>query len=243
MALWNTFFPLFDLSQRCAMLKGGMSLILAVRDQQDIVMASDGRVLDEDLSVMSDDSLKTLALNAELCLGLAGPTDTMRQVLRSLGIKGVGSHPVDLLGACQEMGCPVDVDYRDARDEVTSVLRWMTRRVPVRWRCARIPAVILAGRSYDRPALCEWSHSTRTMEMAGSTGYSEVMVGSLPEEGTREWAEFRWMVRGEQSTHGAEERLTRAVRFCARSFGTGGPVSETVFLRRLSRGFELHRVE
>ena len=92
------------------MLRIGMSLILAVRDDQDIVMASDGRVLDQDLGVMSDDSLKTLALNAELCLGLAGPTDTMRHVLTSLGIKCRGSHPIDLLGACQEIACPVDVD-------------------------------------------------------------------------------------------------------------------------------------
>jgi hypothetical protein len=220
-----------------------MSLILAVRDDRDIVMASDGRVLSEDLGVMSDNSLKTLALNAELCLGLAGSTDMMRHVLTSLGIRCRGSHPIDLLGACQEVVCPVDVDYRDARNEVTSVLRWMTRRVPVRLRFARIPAVILAGRSDDRPALCEWSHPARAMETAGSAGYTEAVVGSYPEEGTREWTEFRRMVHGERSTQRAEERLTRAVRFCARYYGAGGPVNDTVFLRRLSRSFELDRVE
>ena len=225
------------------MLRIGMSLILAVRDDRDIVMASDGRVLDKDLGVMSDDSLKTLALNTELCLGLAGPTDTMRQVLTSLGIKCRGSHPIDLLGACQEVACPVDIDYRDARDEVTGVLRWMTRRGPVRLHRRRIPAVILAGRSNDGPALCEWSPPARAMETAGSAGYSEAIAGSLPEEGTREWTEFRRMVRGERSTERAEERLIRGVRLCARYFGAGGPVNETVFLRRLSRGFELDRVE
>ena len=114
------------------MLRLGMSLILAVRDDRDVVVASDGRVLGEDLGVMSNDSLKTLALNATVCLGMAGSTDVMRLVLGSLGIKCRGSHPIDLLGVCQEVACPVDVDYRDARDEVTSVLRWMTRRVVMR---------------------------------------------------------------------------------------------------------------
>jgi hypothetical protein len=227
----------------CGILRLGMSLILAVRDDRDIVMASDGRVLDEDLGVMSNNSLKTLALNAELCLGLAGPTDRMRPVLTSLGIKCRGAHPADLLGACQEVACPVDVDYRDVRDEVTNVLRWMTRRVPMRLRYTRIPAVILAGRSNDRPALCDWRHPAHVVETTGSAGYSEAIAGSLPEEGTREETEFRRMVRGERSTERAEERLTGAVRFCARYFGAGGPVNEAVFLRRLSRGFELVRVE
>ncbi len=219
-----------------------MSLLLAVRDDWDVVMASDGRVLGGDLGVLSDDSLKTLALNAELCLGLAGPTDTMRLVLTSLGVKCRGSHPVDLLGACQEVACPVDIEYHDARDEVTSVLRWMTRRILFGSAAARIPAVLLAGRTNGRPALCEWRHPARAMETAGSAGYTEAIVGSLPEEGTREWTEFRRMVHGERSTEHAEERLTCSVRFCARYFGANGPVNETVFVRRLSRGFELVRV-
>ncbi len=220
-----------------------MSLILAVRDDRDVVVASDGRVLGEDLGVMSNDSLKTLALNATLCIGLAGPTDVMRLVLDSLGIKCRGSHPVDLLGVCQEVACPVDVDYRDARDEVTSVLRWMTRRVVIRSRFTRIPAVILAGRSIGRPVLCQWSHDARVLETTGADGYSDAVAGSLPEWGTGEWDAFQRMVHGERSTEHAEQRLIRAVQFCARYFGARGPVSETVFLRRLSRGFELVRAE
>jgi len=220
-----------------------MSLILAVRDDEDIVVASDGRVLAENLGVMSDDSLKTLALNAKLCLGLAGPTDTMRHVLTSLGIKCRGSHPVDLLGACQEVACPVDVDYHDARDELTSFHRWMTRRVGTGPRRRGIPAVLLAGTSNDRPALCSWPYPTRAIEAAGASGFSDAVVGSLPERSTRERVEFHRMIRGERTTRLAEERLTRAVRFCARYFGTAGPVNETVFLRRLSRGFELGRAE
>ncbi len=219
-----------------------MSLLLAVRDDRDVVIASDGRVLGEDSGVLSNDSLKTLALHAGLCLGLAGPTDTMRPVLSALGIRCRGSHPVDLLGVCQEVACPVDVEYADARDELSSLLRWMTRRGSERRR-ARIPVVFLAGESKDGPALCEWSHPARVMETAGSGGYVEAIAGSLPEEGSRVWGELRRIVRGERSTREAEERLTRAVRLCARSFGAKGPISETVFLRRLSRGFELQRAE
>ena len=220
-----------------------MSVILAVRDDRDVVVASDGRVLGEDLGVMSNDSLKTLALNATVCLGLAGSTDVMSLVLGSLGIKCRGSHPIDLLGVCQEVACPVDVDYRDARDEVTSVLRWITRRVVFRSRFARAPAVILAGRSVERPALCQWSRDARVLETTGADGYSEAVAGSLPERGSGEWDELYRMVRGERSTEDAEQRLTRAVQFCARYFGARGPVSETVFLRRLSWGFELVRAE
>ena len=239
----RTRASIFCLVAHCAILRLGMSLILAVRDDHDIVIASDGRVLGEDSAVMSDDSLKTLALNAELCLGLAGPTDLMRQVLSSLGIKCRSAHPIELLGVCQEIACPVDVDYRDARDEVTRVLCWMTRRVSIRSTSRRIPAVILAGRSNDHPALCEWRQPAFAVEATGGFGYSEAIVGSLPAEGTREESEFRRMVRGEQSTERAEERLTRAVQFCARYFGATGPVNEAVFLRRLSRGFELVRAE
>jgi len=218
-----------------------MSLILAVRDDRDLVIASDGRVLGEDLAVMSDDSLKTLAMNTELCLGLAGPTDTMRQVLSSLGIRCRGTHPIDLLGSCQEVACPVDVDYRDARDEVTRLLGWMARRF--RFGFAGFPAVVLGGRSNGFPALCSWRHPAWAVERTGTAGYSDAAVGSFPEEETHEGAEFRRMVRGKRSTERAEERLAGAVRFCARYFGSGGPVNETVFVRRLSRGFELSRVE
>ncbi len=206
-------------------------------------MASDGRVLGENLDVMSDGSPKTLALNAELCLGLAGRTDMIRQVLMSLGVKCRGSHPVDLLSSCQEAACPVDVDYRDARDEVTSVLRWMTRRIHDRLCFARIPAVILAGKADTHPALCEWHLPARAMETLGTAGYSEAIAGSPPAEGTHAWRAFRQLVHAERSTQRAEERLTRAVRFCARTHGAAGPISETVFLRRLSRGFELCRIE
>ena len=220
-----------------------MSLIVAVRDDVDVVIASDGRVLNEHSGVISNDSLKTVALNDGLCLGLAGSTNTMRHVLIAFGMRCHGSHPVDLLGACQDVDCPVDVDYRDARDELTSLHRWMTRRVRARLHRREIPAVILAGRSNDRPALCRWAPPARPVETAGAFGYSDAIVGSLPEESTREWDDFRRMVRGERSTERAEERLTRAIRFCARYFGDGGPVNQTVFLRRLSRGFALDRVE
>lgn len=223
------------------MLRIGMSLLLAVRDDRDVVMASDGRVLGENLDVLADDSLKTLALNEGLCLGLAGPTDTMRMVLTSFGIHCRATHPVDLLGACQEVACPVDVDYSDARDEVTNVLRWMARRVSGRPYRARLPSVILAGQSAERPALCEWGHPARALETTGASGYSEAIVGSLPREGTLEWTEFCRIVRGERSTDRAEERLTRSVQFCARYFGRSGPVNETVFVRRLTCGFRLVR--
>jgi len=218
-----------------------MSLILAVRDDRDIVVASDGRVLDRNHAVMSNDSLKTLALNETLCLGLAGSTDTMRHVLGSLGIKCRSTHPIDLLGSCQEVACPVDVDYGDARDELTSVLRWMVRRFPVRRLRVQVPAVILAGRSGGGPTLCRWSRPARAVEAAGQAGYSEAIAGSLPEQGTLEWGEFSRLVQGERSTQRAEERLTRAVRFCARYFGADGPINETVHLRRLSRGFRLDK--
>jgi len=217
-----------------------MTLILAVRDDRDIVLASDGRVLNENAGVMSDDSLKTLALNPKLCLGLGGSTDGMRYVLSSLGIRCRNTHPADLLGACQEAACPVDVDYRDARDEVSSVLAWMSRRTAAQCR-SRIPTVLLAGRSTDSPALCRWSPSHRALESTGSCGYSDAIVGSLPEAGTHERTELDRVVRERRSTDRAEERLVRAVRFCARYFGASGPVSETVFVRRLSRGFTLVR--
>lgn len=217
-----------------------MSVIVAVRDDQDIVMACDGRVLGEDSRVMADDALKTLALNPDLCLGLAGHTDAMRQVLTCLGLKCRGTHPVDLLRSCQEVSCPVDIGYTDARSEVSGLLNWMRRRGRVA-RVPRIPTVVLAGRWKNEPALCGWQNPAWAMEQAPLSGYSEAVVGSLPQEGTSAHDRFRGLIRGERTTDEAEPRLTRAVRFCARHFGAAGPVSETVFLRRLSRGFALCR--
>ncbi len=219
-----------------------MSVIVGVRDDRDVVMACDGRVLGEDSRVMADDALKTLALNANLCLGLAGHSDALRQVLGSLGLKCRGTHPIDLLRSCQEVSCPVDIGYIDARAEVSGVLRWMLRRGRSS-RKTSIPAVVLAGRWKDDPVLCGWRHPTWTVDQTSLAGYSEAVVGSLPEEGSRELCEFRGLIRGERTTDYAEGRLTRAVRFCARYFGASGPVSGTVFLRRLSRGFVLSRAE
>ncbi|HDL86709.1 MAG TPA: hypothetical protein ENH11_10385 [Candidatus Acetothermia bacterium] len=218
-----------------------MSLILAVRDDEDVVLASDGRVLDDDLVVMSENSLKTLALNAEVCLGLAGPTNTMRQVLTSLGLKCHGTHPADLLGACQEVSCPVEVDYLDVRNEVTSILRWMGRRMPSRHQLGRMPAVILAGRVREGPALSGWSFPTWRRKESPARGYSEAVVGSLPDAGSPAWKSLHRMVSGGLTTRGAENRLAGAVRFCANYFGAEGPINENVFLRRLSRGFSLDR--
>ncbi len=220
-----------------------MSLIVAVRDDQDVVLACDGRVLAPDESILANDSLKTLALNRELCLGLAGHSEAMRQILGSLGLKCRGAHPVDLIRACQEASCPIDANYGDARDELAALLRWMVRRALRTTRIGPIPAVVLAGRWRGSPALCGWSRPTWTMAQAPSGGYYETVVGSLPDKGSRERSEFQQIVRGEQTTHAAERRLTRAVRFCFRYFGTTGPVNDTVFLRRLSSGFELMRAE
>ncbi len=220
-----------------------MSLIVAVRDDQDVVMACDGRVLASDESVIADDSLKTLALNQDLCLGLAGRSDSMSQILGSLGLKCRGAHPVDIMRACQEVGCPIDVGYRDVRNELSDVLRWMVRRTPRHARSVLIPAVVLGGSSRGRPALCEWSRPTGTVTQAPPWGYSETVVGSMPNKGSRELLEFELIVRGERTTHVAERRLTRAVRFCSHYFGTTGPVNEIVFLRRLSQGFELMQAE
>jgi hypothetical protein len=219
-----------------------MSVIVAVRDDQDIVLASDGRVLGEDARVMADDALKTLALNADLCLGLAGPSDAMRQVLACLGLRCRASHPIDLLRSCQEVSCPVDIGYADARNEVSGLLRFMLRRARSS-RAARIPAVVLAGRLRNDPALCGWQDPTWTMDQAPPFGYSQAVVGSLPREGSTALAMFRGLVRGEETTVEAEHRLTRAVRFCAHHFGVAGPVNETVYLRRMSGGFALSQAE
>ncbi|MCX6093693.1 MAG: hypothetical protein NTY63_02570 [Candidatus Bipolaricaulota bacterium] len=214
-----------------------MSLVIAVRENQDIVMACDGRVLAEDLSVMVDNAPKTLALNAELCIGLAGPTDALRHVLTSLGIRCRGTHPADLLQSCQAR-CPIDINYEDARAEVTRVLQWMLRRVAPTDRVGRIPSVLLGGHRVDSPALAAWQLPLWITEENASTGPHVASVGQVPPRGSRELAAFREAMTGEKP---AEDRLARAVRICARYFGPEGPIGEVVYVRRLSHGFRLVR--
>jgi hypothetical protein len=217
-----------------------MSLIVAVRDDQDIVLASDGRVLDDRSYVISEHSLKTLALNHDVCLGLAGPTYTMRQVLTALGVRCHSTHPIDLLGECQEAACPVDVDYSDARDEITKVLGWMGRHFSPSKRLTSVPSVILAGKEGAEPALSQWAFPVRELESSVTVGYSHAIVGSLPDPGSQELAELHRMVQEKQTTVGAEERLAKAVRFCAEYFGMYGPINKNVSVRRMSRRFGLN---
>lgn len=220
-----------------------MSLIVAVRDDQDLVAACDGRVLGPDSAVMSDEAWKTMALNRELCLGVAGPTDAIRAVLTSLGLNCRGTHPVDLLRACEEARCPIDVGYRDAQNELTAVLRWMKRRSPLSSWSARLPALLLAGRAGGMPTLSGWSPPTWAEDESPSSGYSRMVLGQLPGDDSPARAAFQTIVDEEPSVRGAEERLARGVRFCARYFGPTGPVSGTVFLRRLSDGLRMLRAE
>jgi len=220
-----------------------MSLILGVRDDHDIVVASDGRVLDARCAVLSDDSLKTLALNEELCLGLAGSTDGMHHVLVALGIRCRGAHPVDMLRLCQETVCPVDIEYRDARAELIALFRWMACRTSAVQCAGWIPSVVLAGRCHGRPAVSRWAGSPRPIEAAGSAGYFEAVVGTYPGRTGSGGVELRRMVQGQGTTERAEERLTRAVRLAERSLGEGSAVGGTVCLRRLSHRFELRRAD
>ncbi len=218
-----------------------MSLVVAVRDDQDLVVACDGRVLSNDLSVMAEDAPKTLALNAELCLGLAGPTHALRHVLASLGLRCRGVHPADLLRVCQEARCPVDIRYEDARSELSGVLRWMLRRVAPCDRVGRIPSILLAGRNAGAPTLAEWESPTWTPDQSPPAGRWSAVVGQVPPRGSRALEAFREMVSDGAIHRPAEECLTHAVRLCARYFGPRGPIGETVFLRRLSQKFLLAR--
>ncbi len=216
---------------------GEMSLVVAVRDDQDIVVACDGRVLAEDLSVMVDDAPKTLALNDELCIGLAGPTDALRHVLTSLGLRCRGAHPADLLQSCQAR-CPIDIGYEDARAEVVGVLQWMLRRVAPPDHVGRIPSVLLAGRRTDSTALAAWQSPLWVAEENALAGRHTASVGQIPPRGSRELAAFREAAAGERPS---EDRLAQAVRICAHYFGPDGPIGGTVFVRRLSQGFRLAR--
>lgn len=233
--------PNFKPFARCGKLHDGMSLIVAVRDDRDVVVASDGRVLAEDRSIMANEALKTLALNPDLCIGIAGHTESMRKVLNPLGLKCRRSHPADLLTTCQEVDCPIDVSFDDVRTEVSGILRWMVRRTARVERESRIPAILLAGRRSNAPVMCSWSEPRWIGDQSPPRGFSESSVGMLPDHGSLERTEFQQIVRGRQTTDTAEERLTTAVRLCARHFGAAGPIGHAVFLRRLSKGFELTR--
>jgi hypothetical protein len=229
----------FVSSPHCGTLAVGMSLIVAVKDEQDVVIASDGRVLAEDASVMSNDSLKTLALHDALCLGIAGPTKSMRHVLGALGLKCGRVHPADIIRVCQDVGCPIDVDYADAHRELIAVIRWIARRSPAGSLESRVPPTVLAGRRGDVPTLCSWTRPTWRAVASPSQGFSGVSIGPLPDRDSDARTRYDRLVRGDATTHNGERRLADAVRFCAHYFGDDGPINATVFTRRLTQGFRL----
>jgi len=216
---------------------------VAVRDASDVVIASDGRVLGEDLRILSEASLKTMALNRNLCLGIAGYSESIRQVLRCLGAKCRKAHAIDLLTACQENDCPIDIDYDDAQAEISTLLQWMIRRTPAVKRSETIPAVVLAGAWRETPALCSWNAPQWRAASAPLIGFFDAAVGTLPDCGSPERERFQRLVRAERTTEEAEARLAQAIRLCARHFGAHGPINDTVFVRRLSEGFTLSRAD
>ena len=222
------------------MIECDMSLIVAIKDEFDAVIASDGRVLGERHEILSNESLKTVALNRQLCLGIAGHTPSMREVLGSLGLRARRAGPEELLTLCEVIDCPIDADYPDAHRELSSVFRWMTRR-PRRARFGELPAVLLVGRRGGSSALDGWGESRWAGHDAAPRVVAHAAVGMLPEEGSAASSSVRRLIAGGETTVGAESRLTEAIRRSADHFGTTGPVSRTVFVRRLSDDFRLVR--
>lgn len=227
----------------CTVYNIPMSLVIALRDDKDIIVASDGRVLDLNLAVLSNETHKTLPINDGLIISLTGHTDYMVQILWALGFRCSDTTAVNLMRVCEEDETPVEIEYRDARNIITRELARIVPNIEPEHRKGYAPSAILAGKMRDVPALCSWGEPTWEMNQWPLNGFSASIIGKIPPIDSEECHKFRITAYGNHKTDGAESRLVEAIRSCADYWGEEGPVNKVVFLRRLSSPFQLTRAQ
>ena len=221
----------------CLTYAGPVTLIAALRDNDDVVIASDTRVLNMDLSVRCDGACKTLPVNDNLLIAIGGYTEYGVQILRALGFRCQDTNPVSSMRSCLEEETPMELKYRAARDIIAKEVSRIIPSIDPQDGANLVPGVILAGRLRGVPSLCSWGGPEGKMIQWPLLGFSAAVVGKPPPEGTIDCDTFQELAYKNLRTRDSESNLIAAFRYCADYWGDTGPVSRDLFLHRLSDPF------
>jgi len=216
----------------CCILSDDMSLIVGICDMTDAVIACDGRANNDDGSLLSETSLKTLRLNDHLCIGCTGHTNKIRDVLSAVGVDTPDSPDDRIFWDWEESGLSIQTPPEEARKLLHQAIRSMADKA----QKPNIACCVLANR-YGRPFVCTWTSGNEWNPHGweiGGVGGSFNIGECLSSPGST--AHFLRLIDSDAGTAGAEQRFVDAIRFAA-SDNNYRTINRNVYLRRMSTDF------
>jgi len=209
-------------------------------DENDVVLAFDGRLLRKGKSNPNDEYvLKSMRLNGSLAVGFATASlDSAKKVLAILLPNyNWGDDPRQFCAAFESNGYPIKMGYRNAKSRIRKAIRQLISEENYTSEEAGI-AILLAGRIKSRkqhiPILCKWDSAEGdhpTLE--GTRG--RAIIGAYPDN-KEDFKRFTDKIDREETTKGVEARLVEAIRFCAHDVAIPD-INGNVATRRLSKQF------
>ena len=217
-----------------------MTLIIGIKLGQDAVIASDGLMRFHTARKDEEQVLKTIRLNDHLCLGFSGNTNYMVPILKAMGIPADMTDHSMLCQAWEDSGTSLRMGYYRAQKIIESQLHNVLLNAPGDTDVSEIPAVILIGKRYGEPIMCNWGYGTDWNAFEIGTGVGgAIYIGKIPPESTQERRQFEDLVEGDRSIGNAESRLIEAIRYAA-DWNGSKKINRNVATRRFSESFELH---
>lgn len=210
-------------------------------DENDVVLAFDGRLLRKGASNPDDESvLKSMRLNGSLAVGFATASlDSARKVLAIL-LPGYiwGDDPRQFCAAFESNGYPIKMGYRNAKKRIRKAIRQLVSEEQYTSEKAGI-GILLAGRIKSKkqhtPILCSWD-SAKGDRPRYEYNSGRVIIGTYPND-KEDCEHFKDIVDREKTTRDVEARLVEAIRFCAHDAAIL-EINGNVATRRLSRQFK-----
>jgi len=130
--------------------------------------------------------------------------------------------------------------YYRAQKIIESQLHNVLLNAPGDTDVSEIPAVILIGKRYGEPIMCNWGYGTDWNAFEIGTGVGgAIYIGKIPPESTQERRQFEDLVEGDRSIGNTESRLIEAIRYAA-DWNGSKKINRNVATRRFSESFELH---
>lgn len=217
-----------------ASLSDGMSIVVGILDNRDVVIASDGCAGDP---CDSDYVLKTARIGKHLCIGMTGDTDFMRELLAAIGLP-IAEDVADeeIFWHLEEAGRTVESGFASVWSKLGCAFAGMRERL--RESKYGVTTVIV-GECDGLVLHSQWDEGngwaqTEWNKIRKTAGFN---LGR-PANGEDELSSLYRIMDTPRGTDCSELRLVKAVRHWS-GCDSGRTVNQNVFSRRLSEGFEL----
>jgi len=215
-----------------------MTLILAVVDDKDVVVAADGRMTREDETVLAEQVLKTVRLNDRLCVAFSGKTEYIRKVLSRLGVSPIPSDHRRLMEAWEDSGQELRIGYQKAQHAITKEVQKIVSEVGIERAKKMSVNALLASRVKGKPVLCFWGPDNKwsPCEKKGPK-FEMVWAGKVPQT-AKAFSQFVALVKAGIERQDVRSGLVDAIRFAAEA-NDYKVINGNVSIRSLLTGFSL----